>query len=99
MRCVSCKNFLTRLEVVEAWEKAEADIAAGEEKPMGVCPCGSRQMKPGNLTPEEEEIYCSERERRRYYDDKIDDRGTRVWKLFDKCIDGKDLGDLYPQEG
>jgi len=97
MRCVSCKDFLTKLEVIEAWEKAEAVNAEGGEKAMGVCPCGSRQMKPGNLTPEEEEIYCSDREKRRYYDGHFDDRGTRVWKLYDKCIDGKDLGEKYSE--
>jgi len=99
MRCVSCRDFMTKLEIIEAWEKAESFIAEGKEKPLAVCYCGSRQLKPGNLTPEEEEIYCSDREKRRYYDGHFDDRGTRVWKLFDKCVDGKELGPEYPQEG
>jgi hypothetical protein len=99
MRCVSCNGFLTKLEVIDAWEKAEAEIAAGKEKPMGVCPCGSRQLKPGNLTPEEEEIYCAEEQKTRYYDEGIDDRRTRVWKLYDKCVSGKELGPEYAQEG
>lgn len=98
MRCVSCKGFLTKLEVIDAWEKAEAMIEDGGEKTIGICPCGSRQVKPGNLTPEEEEIYCSEREKRRYYDGKIRDRGTRVWELYDKCVDGKELGEQYQTE-
>lgn len=92
MRCVACHRFLTKEEIISTWEDMEKD---GAEKKKGICPCGGRQLKPSNLTPEEEEIYCSDEQKKRYYEDGIDDNLTRVWKLYDLHVKDKELGEEY----
>jgi len=93
MRCDACGQFMTKLEIIRKWEEMESN----NERKIGLCQCGSRKLRPSNLTPDEEELYESEEQKKRYYDDGIVDRKTRIWELFDKCVDGKDLGERYAQ--
>jgi hypothetical protein len=91
MRCVSCKEFLTKDEVIDRWEEMEED--GGTQ--IGLCSCGSRQIKPTNLTPEEEQEYTSLWQKFRYYVLRRRDRGTRILDLYEKHVKGQDLGPTY----
>jgi hypothetical protein len=91
MRCVSCGGFMTKPEIIARWEEMEA---AGDGQ-KSLCPCGSRQLRPGNITPEEEKQYNTWWQWFRHSILRRDDDGTRLWKLYYKCIKGKDLGPSY----
>jgi hypothetical protein len=90
MRCTACKGFLTRLEIVKAWEEMES---SGSKK-KGICPCGGRQVKATNLTPEEEKKYTGIWPRILYFLG-VRNNKTRVIELYEKCVKGKDLGKEY----
>lgn len=64
-----------------------------------ICVCGGRQVSPGNPTPAEEKKYANIWQKFRYYVLRKDDEGTKLWKLYDKCVKGKDLGELYAAGG
>lgn len=92
MRCKSCKGFLTKLEIVGTWEQQEQD----HESKIPLCPCGGRKMQPGNVTPEELAEHKNKWQWFRYYILRRRDKGTRLYDLWEKCIKGKELGELYP---
>ena len=92
-RCKSCNGLLTKLEIISHWEAMEKDNISN----LGVCPCGGRQISPSNVTPEEEKKYETLWQKFRYYVLGKDDEGTRLWKLYDRCVKGKELGELYQQ--
>ena len=54
-RCHKCGRGMTCLQVEARWDKAEAK---GGEHPE-LCPCGSRQLSPGNPLWWEELLYPS----------------------------------------
>jgi len=91
MRCSACKRALTRLEIISKWEEMEKD----ESRKIGICPCGGRQLKPSNFTPEEEKRLGGLWQRFRYYVLRKDDEGTRLFKLYEKCVKNKELGVEY----
>ncbi len=90
LRCVSCGGFVTRLEAVRRWEAWEA---AGERN-TGLCECGARQVRPGNLTTEERAKYESLWQWFRYVILRKRDKFTRVWELY-YSIKGTQLGPEY----
>jgi len=94
-RCKSCNEFLTKLEIIASWEAAEA---SGESK-VAICSCGGRNISPGNITEKElkDGKYESLWQRFRYRVLGKDDKATRVWKLYYKCVKDKDLGELYKE--
>ena len=94
MRCVACKGFLTKAEILDRWDQWERD---GESK-TGLCDCGSRQLKPGNLTPEEESTYCTRWQQFRYKILGRRDKKTRVWDLYYRFVKGAELGPAYGKE-
>lgn len=91
LRCVSCKDFITKAEAIDRWEAWEK---AGESH-VGLCSCGSRQVKPGNLTPEEEKKYTSRWQKFRYTVLGKRDKGTRVWDLYYRYVRDAKLGPEY----
>jgi len=91
MRCVSCKNFLTSLEMIRRWEAMEKD----ETRKIGLCECGARQFRPGNLTSEEEKQYSSWWQWFRYMVLRRQDKGTRIWELYYKVVRKGELGPEY----
>jgi hypothetical protein len=42
-RCYNCQRLITKLEIIDRWEKAEAGNPEN-----GVCPCGSGKISPTN---------------------------------------------------
>lgn len=91
MRCVSCKGFLTKAEIIDRWQEWEA----GQEEHTGLCACGSRQLKPGNLTPEEEKQYTGYWQWFRYKVLRKRDNGTRVWDLYYRFVKDQPRGRAY----
>lgn len=95
VRCVSCRGFLTKAEVIDQWESWEK----GKESHTGLCECGSRQIKPGNLTPAEEKHYGSKWQWFRYRVLGKRDKDTRVWDLYYRFVKGKEQdGALYKED-
>jgi hypothetical protein len=43
-RCQGCKRLLTRLEIIESWERSESTGV----RFSGICPCGSGKIGPTN---------------------------------------------------
>lgn len=89
-RCLKCRSLLTKLDILEAWNKSEEE---GVHYP--ICKCGGRQISPTNATPQEEKKYCGLWQKIRYYILQRDDDGTKMWKLYDKCVKGKGYGKEY----
>ena len=90
MRCTSCHRFLTKLEIIRAWEIMEAE----EGKQIGLCPCGGRQVKPTNLTEDEEAEFTSFWIKLKYFFG-VRDSSTRILELYDTCVKGQELGKEY----
>lgn len=43
-RCYKCGALLTKYEILDIWERAEATL----ETVIGLCKCGSRMIQPTN---------------------------------------------------
>lgn len=94
MRCVSCKDFITKAEMLDRWALMEKD----ETKKIGLCECGGRQFRPGNLTSEEEKRYSSRWQQFRYRVLGKRDKATRVWDLYYRYVKGAALGPEYLEQ-
>lgn len=91
LRCVACKEFITKIELVQRWEQMEKD----ENKTVGICECGGRQVRPGNLTEAERRKYESLWQWFRYKVLRKRDRGTRIWDLYYTVVKNGKFGPEY----
>ncbi len=90
-RCVACTGMLTKLEIIERWEKQEREGTHA----TGICECGGRQIRKSNPTTLEYERYSKGwngvKQWFRYVILRKNDEGTRLWRLYYVCVKGKSL--------